>query len=351
MKKSTKQVDLQITICLLILLFGIILVAGCDIPNPFMTTAERAAQTIDNALVTADFNSDQWRAEVDKLATQLDQIEPKIAQDVRDILAKTIATAGTEIRCNIDFVHERTRQDLQRLSDSLRGRPTTPPQPSFCQVVPTGVDMNNRPNFVEFYGYDFKLRQRDSNSPGGYNETNRVKAFLKFDGGETPLDSWTDIPTHYLLTVKTSQSDTIPICNKDNRHIVLRANDGTELSSIGVVKFTCPKAAPPPAPKPERTFYTIIEPFGADPWGHTDNRQYGGACSAGYHRSRYLVTEEGISGNAGCYFNKWVDSDEHSCKIDVRFWEDLWGGLNCNIKIFEAGDVQPPNPDPPCPCW
>lgn len=357
MKKIKNQTDpIHVIICMLILLCGIVFVAGC-ISNPFQSTADRAAAVIDNGIITADFNSDQWRAEVDKIATQLDAIEPKVAQDVRDILAKTIATTGTELRCNADFIHERTRQDLQRLSDSLKGKPTTPPLPTFCQVVPTGIDMNNRPNFVEFYGYDFKLRQRDSNSPSGYNETARVKAFLKYDGGEIPLDSWTDLPTHYVLTVKTAQSDTIPICNKTNRHIVLRTNDGTELSSIGVAQLTCPTApTPTQPPKPERSFYQKTDPFGWDfiangQNGATTYRYYGGACSAGYHRTRYMITPEDISGDAGCAFEKWDSSDVYSCKIKVRLWFGVYGKENCNINIYEAGDAQPTPPTPPCPCW
>lgn len=361
MKKSKKQANLSQNLnhifpCLLILSVLIILSGCIDLGNliDLRTPAQKAAQAIDDVLVTADFNSAQWRAEVDKLATQLDKIESNAAQDVRDILAKTVATTGTEIRCNVDFIHERTRQDLQRLSDTLRGKPTTPPLPTFCQVVPTGVDMNHRPNFVEFYGYDFKLRQRDSNSPGGYNETKRVNAFLTSDGGEVPLDSWIDVPTHYLLTVKTSQSDTIPICNKENRHIVLRSYDGIELSSIGVAKFTCPTAPPAPSPQPEKSFYTVSDSYGwsfPDPLGHTTNREYGGACSAGYHRSRYMVTAESISGGAGCYFDHWVSNDEYMCKINVRFWYDVGGSVKCNINIFQAGDVPPTPPTPPCPCW
>lgn len=338
--------------CLILFFFvAILTVSGC-INIDTRTPAEKAAQAIDDAMTTIDWNSDQWRTEVDKLSTKLETLESNAAQDVKDIAAKSIASGGQEIKCSVDFMRDRTKQDLQRLADKLRGKPTTPPLPTFCAVVPSGVDMNNRPNFVEFYGYDFKLRERSSS--GTYTETARVRTFLVSDSGETPLDSWTDLPTHYLLTVKTAPSDTIPICNKENRHIVLRSIEGQQISSIGVSKLSCPTAPPAPPPKPEISFYFTREPYGwsfPDPLGHRTDREFGGACAAGYHRSRYMVTPENVGGSASCYFNNWVSDDENMCKISVHFWYDVGGSVTCNIKIFQAGDVQPAPTPPPCPCW
>lgn len=337
-------------ICIMILFLILnITFSGCLIDTK--TPAERAALTIDDAITSINWNSDQWRTEIDKLGTKLETIESNAAQDIKDIAAKSIASGGQEIKCSVDFMRARTKEDLQRIADKLRGKPTTPPLPTFCAVVPTGLDMNHRPNFVEFYGYDFKLRERSSSNPSNYVETKRVRAFLVFDGGEIQLDSWTDIPTHYLMTIKTSQSDTIPICNKENRHIVLRTYDGTELSSIGVSKFSCPKAPPPPSPLHEKSFYYTRYSYGSSaPWGFSENRDFGGTCEQGYHRSRYLISEEDKSGSAGCYFNNWV-GDEKNCKVNVRLWTDAFSGLKCSITIWQTGDVQPAQPDPPCPCW
>ena len=324
--------------------------SGCINIDP-RTPTEMAAQSIDQAIASIDSNSDQWRNEVDKLGTKLETIESNAAQDVKDIAAKSIASGGQEIKCSTDFIRTRTKQDLQRLADKLRGKPTTPPLPTFCAVVPTGVDMNRRPNFVEFYGYDFKLRERTSS--GTYIETPRVQAFLVSDSGETQLSSWTDLPTHYLLTIKTAPSDTIPICNKENRHIVLKSIDGQQLSSIGVSKLTCPTPPPQPTPKPETSYYYTHDTYGASLFagGRTD-REYGGPCSAGYHRSNYLVSADAKNGNADCYINNWVGDDPNLCKISVHFWADAPnGGVTCDIRILQAGDTPPAPPTPPCPCW
>jgi hypothetical protein len=358
MKKIKKQTNpIHVIICMVILIFGSILVTGCPIPDVIQTSADKAATIIENGMTTADFNSDQWRAEVDKIATQLDAVEPQAANDVRDILAKTVATTGTEFRCDTDFVHERVRQDLQRIADKLRKKQTTPPIPAFCQFTPPGgIDMKYRPAFVTFYGYDFKYREANSSVPGGYTETKQVKTYLVSDEGEIPLDQWTDFITHYELTVKTAPSDTIPICNKTNRHIVLRTNSGMELSSVGVAKLACPAAPSPQTPKPEILFGQYTHTFGWDfirngQNGATTYYEYGGDCAAGYHRTRYEITEIGKSGDAGCKFNKWVNNDEHSCKINVTSWFGVYGSSSCNTKIYESGDTPPTPAAPPCPCW
>jgi hypothetical protein len=208
--------------------------------------------------------------------------------------------------------------------------------------------MARRPKFLSFYGYDFKVRERDRADPSTYREIKQVRAYLAYSGGpEIPLDDWTDFPTHYLLTIKTAEHDTIPLCNKENRHVILRANDGTELSSIGVAKAACPPAPPAPPPLPEKNYYTHIETFSAG-IGDTDNREFGGDCSQGYRRARYSINAQNKK-RAGCYFDHWV-GDEHSCKINVRFWADPLGKVDCEIKIFEKGEQLPPPPPPPCPC-
>lgn len=352
MVAKTKTITM---ICLVLVLIASS--SGCIdqiIGNP----ATKAAAEIENAINTADFNSEQWRAQLDKLATKLETLESNAAQDVKDIEGKTVADTGMEAMCGVDFIRERTRQDLQRVADKLRGKRTTPPLPSFCGVVPPGLDMNHRQDFVYFYGYDLKLRDRDPLNPSRYIETKNVKTFLTYDGGEIQLDQWTDIQNHYLLSVKTSANDDIPLCNKANRHIVLKSNDGVELSSIGVSKLTCPAPPPGPTPEPEKNFVpgTLVEVFGNSfpaPDGHRYDKEYGGACDAGYHRSNYYVYSSGKSGLGGadCTFNNWVGDDESMCKISVHYWHDASTNAKCNIGIKEAGNVQPTPPAPPCPCW
>ena len=337
----------------LVFLVLILTFSGC-IKFDTVTPAEKAAEAIDNMLATSNFQSDQWRAEVEKLGIKLETIESNAAQDVKDIAVKTIATGGQEMRCDADFLRTRTKQDLQRLADKLRGKPTTPPLPTLC-IPPDGVNMNSRPDFLEYYGYDFKLRERDPKNPARYIETKRVRGFLVYDGGEIELsDTLMDINTHYKLTMKTSE-DKNPICNKENRHIILRSIDGVEISSVGVAKKTCPTAPSTPPPYPEKSFgFTRFSLWSgsADPGDKAQTQEFGGSCEAGYHRTRYLLTEEDKNKNSGCTFLGWTSNDEKMCKVKILLAAEKWGGaITCKIQIWNEGDIQPAPPTPACPCW
>ncbi len=337
-----KRVNLWLFVCLIVL----------DSCIDTATPVDKAIVEIDKALRSSAWQSDLWRGEVDKLVTKLETIDQDIGRQASYIAQKSIASAGTEIKCGIDYLRDRTKQDLQSLRDHLLGKPTQLPPPKFCNVVPTGIKMEDRPAFLEFYGYDLIVREYIGNS-SEYNEIRQVHAFLVYDGGEIDLDQWTNFPTYYLMTIKTSRSDNIPLCNKDNRRIVFRSTKtGAQLgNSVGIARASCPVAPTPLPPKPEQSIFAFTEGLAGGFFGFDDNREYGGSCSEGFHHSRYSVNATDFSGpfTKGCYFVQWK-GDEHSCTIEVRMWADSGAGAICRIEIFESGDPQPPSVPPPCDC-
>lgn len=338
-----KRINLRILVCL------VVLQSCIDTATP----VDKAVVEIDKVLKSSAWQSDLWRGEVDRLVTKLETIDEDIGRQASYIVGKSIASGGAEIRCDVDFMRDRMKQDLQNLRDHLLGKPIQLPPPKFCGVEPSGIEMEHRPAFLEFYGYDLIVREYIGNS-SEFNEIRQVHAFLVYDGGEIDLEPWTDFPTHYKMTIKTSQSDNIPLCNKDGRHIVFRiTSTGAPLgNSVGIARASCPVAPTPLPPKPEQLYYQTTETIGAvvPGFGWTDNREYGGACSTDYHRSRQTLNFTEKVGGAGCYFVEWK-GDENSCKIEVRLWVDAFSGGKCEVKIFEIGNPQPPPAAPPCDCW
>jgi hypothetical protein len=123
--------------------------------------AEELARVVDRTTARIANESQQWRTAVKELEEQLAKdtrdIAKDVARQVSDISQRTIATAGTEIRCDIDFVRDRVRTQLGNIARRLRKLPEIAVAPVLCQVVPTHVDLRLKPDQVgvlEMYGYD-----------------------------------------------------------------------------------------------------------------------------------------------------------------------------------------------------
>lgn len=303
-----------------------------------------------DAIAKLDQQSAQWQGTLKQLADKL-MAEGKqaLANEVTQLMQRGIGTGGAELRCDIDFVGKRMKQGLERILARLEGKPQPPIEPALCVVSPTFVDMARRPAQVEFYGYDL-----DASDGGG------LRAFLRHDGGEEPLDRWFNRITHYLVAVTVAETSDVPLCNKENRQIILRYG-GREFSSVQVVKKLCP-GPPPQAQSRDLPGFPVEWGFGGGVFGARELKQFGGACSVGYvrHQCRAVVIEQ--SGNAGCPEACWTpdpnkepfphcgppDDNVRDCHCWVRFWADAFQGVKCQIQITEVGE---PKPAPPCPCW
>jgi hypothetical protein len=309
-------------------------------------TGGRALEHINQAILVLDNPSQAWQGTMTQLEQQLRQdTEPNLANEVAQVGAKGTPTAGTEIRCTPDFIRQRMRLDLQRIAARLKNEPIPQIEPVYCDVVPKAFAMGQPPDQVQYYGYDL-------NAPG-------ADVVLRYTGGEEQLS--VSHPAHYLITFNPRAAG---LCNKENRQIVLKLKGG-DRGAVSVAKFQCPTSPPPPAPAARQLLTSQIQEIGTGlggtgPGGYSNDHEYGTRCTPGYVRQQCRVVRElggGSCSAEGVNPRKpevrlgWVDDDPTNGVCRVHYGIGPFDGVKCRIEIFEVGEQQPRQPDPPCPCW
>ncbi len=134
----------------------ILLVVGCE---KLSVQIDNAEKIISDALTDLNDNSRQWQTVLRETESKLtEDAQSTIKNEVSNTLNRAIATAGTEFRCNADFVRDRVKAELQRILDNIRNKTSKIPEPVFCQVIPNNIDMNldeTRRNKIDISGYNF----------------------------------------------------------------------------------------------------------------------------------------------------------------------------------------------------
>ncbi len=183
--------------------------------------------TIDNAIDALNINSAAWQSILqDTLSKLTDDAQSSLRNEVQNVLDRGVATAGTEFRCNADFLGTRAQQALQRIKAKLLNQPIPPIEPAICEVVPLAVDRSLIParlNSVSIFGYDF--------------DTAEITATLKNGNQSVDITQHLARPTHYHMTINLG-SNGVGLTNSSD-HIILNWNDKT-LSSISVIQPATP---------------------------------------------------------------------------------------------------------------
>jgi len=167
--------------------------AGCIEPP-----IQEAVKVIDNGIRDIGQNSASWQAILQRVANQLPQeISETIRVDAQSLANRSIATAGIEFRCNVDFLANRAIESLRRLKAQLlkQNPPLLPP--AFCQVDPASIDLKVSPtrwSTVILAGYD--LDRKDG-------ATKPLQILLLTGQGSTILlpESRIGRTTHYQITL------------------------------------------------------------------------------------------------------------------------------------------------------
>jgi hypothetical protein len=146
-----KMKKANLLIMLLVLVIG---VSGCGCTS----TVDKAVAIIDNGIRAIQLNSDAWRSVLQTVANELpDRIDDTIKNEAQSLVNRSMATAGIEFRCNVDFLANRAIESLQRLKAMvLKQNPPILP-PTFCQVDPASIDLSVDPTHwstVMLSGYD-----------------------------------------------------------------------------------------------------------------------------------------------------------------------------------------------------
>lgn len=222
------------------------------LPISACTPVDRAETALNAALDRLEGNLLNYREVLEDLRKEVSGLPGKAAEIIRheatDLAKSTIAAAGVELRCNVDFVGQRALEGLERIKALVNGE-NPPIRPSFCSVTPSTVDLNLEParrNKVAFSGYNF-------DAPG-------VQLVVVNRGAEKVVaDQFLTKSTRYEMVANlggASDDQGIQLTEEAQR-LELRWN-GQAVSQVGILQ----KAAPPPCEHKTRlskaTAHTVV---------------------------------------------------------------------------------------------
>ena len=213
----------------------LIFLSGCNaskVVNPVIDTRTETLNTLNDAITALQSQSADWQQVLKDTASKLTKdAQSTLRTEVTDLISRTTARAGVELRCDADFVRERIREELVRLKARFMGQPEPPVDPAFCQVVPIAVDRElipDRLKQLEFYGYNFP-------------QANGLGVFLEGAGGQrTNITGKLDKPTGYAMTLKFGANG-VQLDNSSAR-LVLEWG-GKQVSSVAVIQPSTPVCA------------------------------------------------------------------------------------------------------------
>lgn len=189
-------------------LFTGIFTSGCDLgsrADRAISGIEKLEADLDRGISTIANDNTRWRSTLQELASVIpDEVQSTVRVELQQLANRSIATAGTEIRCNVDFLAHRAIEGLRRVKALLRNRDPEPLPPEVCQVSPATLDMNiERPRRVDVSINGYDMDHVDSEGrPLRFvyvsDAQNRTFPFPEGRIGRTH---------HYLITLNTSGAD------------------------------------------------------------------------------------------------------------------------------------------------
>ena len=101
--------------------------SGCPslgtVVGPGATTTNQAIEAIQKAIDALNVNSAAWQQQLNGLLNTANaDVKSLINNDVTNLLQRTVASAGVEFRCDIDFIGRRVKEGLETLLARLGGR-------------------------------------------------------------------------------------------------------------------------------------------------------------------------------------------------------------------------------------
>lgn len=241
-----------------------VFIAGCSIGEKIDKVTDTVSDitgntvaTLNDAIDALDRNSASWQAVLQDTTRQLTaDAQSTVRNEVSDLLNRSVAATGTELRCNVDFIGSRVRQALVRIRARLLHQAVPPLEPALCHVVPAAVDMaldSSRRNKIEFFGYDF--------------DTTPIKVTMHSKSGTTDVSSKLDRLTHYHMTLNLGANG-VPLSSSSDRLTLEWEN--RPISSIAVIQPATPVCQEKTEPYVRNTYLSFTPP-------HTrGDREYSG---------------------------------------------------------------------------
>lgn len=209
------------------------LIAGCGCSNideqltGIQDTAQDTVAALNHAIDALERNSAAWQSVLANTSSQLTQdAQSTVRDELSNLLNRSIAAAGSEVRCDIDFIGARVRQALIRIRARLLHQTIPAVEPGLCQVVPPAIDMAldpSRRNELEFFGYDF--------------DTTPITVMLHNKDGTVDVSDKLDRHTHYHMTLNLGANG-VPLSSASNR-ITLEWQQ-KQISSIAIIQPATP---------------------------------------------------------------------------------------------------------------
>ncbi len=224
---------------------------GCDLfggLKPIVNSAiEDASNQLDQTVESLQNTSTSWQVLLKDLLDKLTgEARTLIGTDVQNLINNSVAVAGAEVKCEVDFIRARIVENLVALKNKLLGKPMPVLEPRICQAVPQSVDVAQVPasvRVVNFYGYNF-------GSLGDY-----ALKMESLDGTQTDVTRALNIPTAYAMTLSLGPSGASV---GGNAHRFNLSWQGKPLSTIGIIQ-------PAPVVKICKTETRLIDPQDVGP--------------------------------------------------------------------------------------
>lgn len=175
---------------------------GCGISD-VASSVDKAVAVLDAAIMDLNRNSSEWQQILRRVSEELPvEINASIRTEAQNLVDRSIATAGMELKCSADFLGTRAVASLERLRSWLRkaeAPPATPP--SACEVIPQSIDLKLPPDrwsVATIAGYDM-------DHPDSSGRLLAVR-LLAADGSTMTLpEEAIGRTTHYLVTVNLAE--------------------------------------------------------------------------------------------------------------------------------------------------
>ena len=216
------------------MLIAPLLISGCSIGDKIDKATDKVSDiagdtvaTLDNAIDALDRNSSSWQAVLQDTTSKLTKdAQSTVRNEVSDLLNRSVAATGDELRCNMDFIGTRVRQALARIRARLMHQAVPLVEPALCHVVPAAVDMAldpGRRNKLEFFGYDF--------------DTTPIKVTLHDTSRTQDVSAELDRLTHYHMTLNLGANG-VPLSKASDKLTLEWQN--RPISSIAVIQPATP---------------------------------------------------------------------------------------------------------------
>jgi hypothetical protein len=118
--------------------FVLYFLIGCGavdkIVNFGTDTRTETINALNDAISALQSQSADWQQVLKDTQSKLTKdAQSTLRTEISDLISRTVAQGGVELRCDADFIRERIREELVRLKAKYLGQPQPVVDPAFCQ--------------------------------------------------------------------------------------------------------------------------------------------------------------------------------------------------------------------------